>query len=476
MAVVAEQVVRERMHPAAWGCILYILVAVGRLPELLPALAPFHVGKIAVALALIGILIGPPATGRGVWSTPIGRLLLVLSALAALSVLFSIWRSHSLDYLLTNFLSTVIVFFVIVRTAITRRMILLYLGALLGAAGLLSLMAILADGGGRVAVSTSYDPNDLALVLVTLLPLAVAAFFALRGWARTAVLVLAAAMLLVILLTGSRGGFLGLLTITGYLLFARFPTARGGLTRRFSPAKMLVIVAGAVLLTIAVPPTTWDRMATMTTVGDDYNITEDKGRVAIWKRGLDAIGKRPFGYGLAAYGAVDGRQGGVYQTAHNSWIQIGVELGVPGALVLAALYIVALRNLRDLRLHGLPRLRPAGRRITAPQLHAMAAVGLRGSLIGFLVTSFFLSAAYSTLLFVLFAIITACHVHARTAAAEAGSTTTPASGGNRSRPPLADNHLTAPESPPAEPRPLPAETASPRLRPRTPDVRRYWHS
>jgi hypothetical protein len=63
MAVVAETVVRERIHPAAWGCVLYILVAVGRLPELLPMLAPFHIGKVAVALALVGILIGPRPRG-----------------------------------------------------------------------------------------------------------------------------------------------------------------------------------------------------------------------------------------------------------------------------------------------------------------------------------------------------------------------------------------------------------------------------
>ena len=476
MAVVAETVVRERIHPAAWGCLLYILVAVGRLPELLPVLAPFHVGKIAVALALVGILIGPPAAGRAVWSTPMGRLLVVLAVLATLSVTFSIWRSQSLTFLLSNFLSTIILFYVIVRTATTRRMILLYLAALLGAAGLLALMALLADGAGRISVSTSYDPNDLALVLVTLLPLAVTGVFALRGFSRIGILALAAGMLMVILFTGSRGGFLGLLVVAGYLLLARFPTAGGGLTRRFNPLKFIVIGAGALLLAVTVPPATWERMATIGSVGDDYNVTAEDGRVAIWKRGLTAIGQRPIGYGLATFGAVDGQHGGGrYQSAHNSWIQIGVELGIPGALVLAALYIVALRHLRALRLYGQPRLRAAGGENSAPLLHAAVAVGLRGSLIGFLVTSFFLSAAYSTLLFALFAMIAASYAHALGSKVETRPVPTPAPSGGRPRwqPAVPASE----QAPTANPRPaLAGKGGAPLLQPRTPDVRRYWRS
>ena len=485
MAIAVETMARERIHPAAWGCMLYILVAVGRLPELLPALAPFHVGKIAVALALLGILIGPPATGRGVWSTPMGRLVLVLSVLAALSITFSIWRSYSLNFLLSNFLSSIIVFFVIVRTAKTRRMIALYLGALLCAGGLLALMALLADGAGRIAVSTSYDPNDLALVLVTLLPLAVTGVFALRGFARIGILALAAGMLMVILLTGSRGGFLGLLVVAGYLLLARFPTARGGLTRRFNPVKFAVIGAGALLLAVTVPPATWERMATIGSVGDDYNVTAEDGRIAIWKRGLSAMGQRPVGYGLATFGSVEGQHGGGrYQSAHNSWIQIGVELGIPGALVLAALYMVALRHLRALRLYGQPRLRgAAGRTSPAALLHAGVAVGLRGCLLGFLVTSFFLSAAYSTLLFALFAIIAASYAHALGSNVETASVTTQLS--------KAPDSKQAPDAKsrwqPAAQRSAHASPAKPRhvragdddallLQPRTPDVRRYWRS
>lgn len=476
MAVAVEAVARERIHPAAWGCMLYILVAVGRLPELLPALAPFHVGKIAVALALLGILIGPAATGRGVWSTPMGRLLLVLSMLAVVSVAFSIWRSYSLAYLLSNFLSTIILFYVIVRTATTRRMILLYLAALLGAAGLLALMALMADGAGRIAVSTSYDPNDLALVLVTLLPLAVTGVFALRGFARIGLLALAAGMLMVILLTGSRGGFLGLLVVAGYLVLARFPTAGGGLTRRFNPLKFAVIGAGALLLAVAVPPATWERMATIGSVGEDYNVTAEDGRIAIWKRGLSAMGQRPVGYGLATFGAVEGeRGGGRYQSAHNSWIQIGVELGIPGALVLAALYMVALRHLRALRLYGQPRLRAAGRRSSGPLLYAAVAVGLRGCLLGFLVTSFFLSAAYSTLLFALFAIIAASYAHALGSKVETRPVPTPAP--PSARPRWQPAGPASKQAPTAKPQPaLAGKGDAPLLQPRTPDVRRYRRS
>lgn len=409
----SEPAMAERIHPAAWGCILYILVAVGRLPELVPGLAMVHPGKLAVLLALAGLVAGPPATGRSIWATPIGGLMAAFSLLAVASVAFSVWKSHSLDFLIGNYLSNIILFLVIARTATTVRMITLYLGALLGAAAILAIAALLAGGGGRIAVSTSYDPNDLAMVLVCLLSLAVVGVFVFRGLRRLGLLALAGVMLLVILMTGSRGGFLGLLAVAAYLFVARMPTAGGRLTPWFSTAKAGLLAIGVVLLAMTVPPATWERMATMTRVEQDYNLTEDDGRIAIWKRGLEAIGERPLGHGLAAFEAVEGEQGGRFKAAHNNWIQVGVELGVAGALLMAGLIGAAFTQLRRLRRLARTRLLTAS---SAPSsgvlLHAGVGVALKGALIGYLVTAFFLSAAYSTLLFALLAVVAATHVHA----------------------------------------------------------------
>lgn len=408
-----ERIRGERIHPAAWGCMLYILVAVGRLPELVPGVGLLQPGKLALLMALIGLLIGPPADGRSVWSTPIGRLVVAFSLLAMTSVAFSVWKSHSLDYLLGAYLSNVILFYVMVRTATTVRMLALYLGTLLAAAAMLGVAAVLAGGGGRIAVSTSYDPNDLAMVLVALLPLAAVGVFALAGIRRYALLALAGLLLLVILLTGSRGGFLGLLAVAAYLLLARFPTAAGRLTRWLSVAKLALVAAGVALLVAVVPPSTWERMATMTNVESDYNLTEDDGRIAIWKRGLEAIASRPLGHGLAAFEAVEGSKGGRYKAAHNNWIQVGVELGVAGLLLTAAFFVVAFTHLRTLRRLARPRLTGGEAPSPAVLMQAGVGVGLKGALIGYLVTAFFLSAAYSTLLFALLAIVAATHAYAR---------------------------------------------------------------
>jgi hypothetical protein len=202
------------MHPAVWPGALLILISVGRLPELLTFLAPLHVGKIAVLWAVAAIIAGPRDIGNApVFDQRLARLLVVWFGFAVVSVLWSVWRSYSLGFLFGGLLINMILFFVLARTTTNIRTLRFYAGTLLLAAGLLSVTAArvaLTSAEGRIAVSGAYDPNDLAMVLVMLLPLAVAWLFALRGMGRAVMLLLCGVMLVGTLLTGSRGGFLGL--------------------------------------------------------------------------------------------------------------------------------------------------------------------------------------------------------------------------------------------------------------------------
>lgn len=393
----------ERIHPAAAGVLLYLFVAVGRLPELVPALAPLHLGKVALLLGLLGLLIGGGRPVMPVLSTGPGRLLAAFLLLAVLSVGFSIWMSYSLGFVLSQLLSSALLFFLLVRTATGVRMLMLYASGLLVSGLLLALMMIRAGGAERVAIVSSYDPNDLALVLVAILPLAVVSMLVARGARRYLLGGVTALVLLAILMTSSRGGFLALVTVALYLLFARLPGADGRIARRLTPGKLLIALLAVVLLTVATPQRAWDRIATVFSPEDDYNVTADTGRLAIWKRGLGAMAQRPWGWGVYAFEAVEGARGGRHQAAHNSFIQVGVELGVIGL----GLYLAMLR-LCWLRLGTLqvPTLSGHGQARAEQRLY-MLATALRGSLIGFVVAGFFLSAAYAALLFVLFALVAA---------------------------------------------------------------------
>jgi O-antigen ligase len=386
---------RERLHPAVWPAALLVLISVGRLPELFPFLASMHLGKVAVLWAVVAVILGSRDVGNAnVFDQRLGRLLVAWYVFAVASVVWSVWGSYSLGFVAGGLLSNMILFFVIARTTTNNRTLHFHAVTLLVAAAMLSVTAVraaLAGADGRIAVGAAYDPNDLAMILVMILPLAVALLFAARGGARIVLLGLCGSILVGILLTGSRGGFLGLVAVGGYLCCARLPRPDGGLGARFTPGKFATAGFAFILLALATPASVWERMATIASLEDDYNLTDPTGRIAIWTRGLEAMAERPWGYGVKAFESVEGDQGGRFKAAHNIWIEIGVELGVQGVVLLAMVLVTAFA------IAGRVRRQPP----RAPPEHwpLPVALGLRGALVGYLVTGFFLSAAYASVLF-----------------------------------------------------------------------------
>lgn len=383
------------LHPMAYGTVLLILVAVGRAPELVPWLAPLQPGNVAVVLAVLALMFGRRLSVP-VLATPMGRLMMAFCALATASVAFSVWGSHSLQVLVSGFAAAVLLFYLAAKSAGSPANFHLYLGSLMAAAVMLAVGALLLKTDARAELTTMYDPNDLALVLVTCLPLAAVWVFATahvksRWW------YLGLTMLLTVgvLATGSRGGFLGLMAVTGFLLFKEMPS-NGRF--RFATKILVLLVVAAIALSLT-HEMVWQRLATLANLENDYNIASDRGRLAIWGRALQTIAERPWGVGLAAFSAAEGMGGGNYQEAHNALIQIGAELGILGVLVYLGFYWHAFRSLSK-GYRSEPQ--PADPQVLAQRQElTVYALALRAALVGFFVTSFFLSKAYSPLFFLL---------------------------------------------------------------------------
>ena len=151
-------------------------------------------------------------------------------------------------------------------------------------------------------------------------------------------------------------------------------------------------------------------MGTMRNPEEDYNYTETGGRVAIWKRGLGYMAEHPIvGVGLGNFGAAEAfsdrnrartAAGKGWQTsaAHNSFIQAGVESGVTGLAIFLALLVV---SIRACSWRAPPNATPA-------ELDELAiARALAGGLVGYCVAGFFLSQAYSPLLYCLLGLVAA---------------------------------------------------------------------
>ena len=193
--------------------------------------------------------------------------------------------------------------------------------------------------------------------------------------------------------TGSRGGFLGLLAVGAYCWF-------------YSPKKIMSLVVGlclAGLVLIAAPQEYWDRIATIT---DDSTMeTGTAGqRMFTWGIGWEmflanpilGVGQANFPWTLGEYlggrtwqtKSLSGRQ------AHSLYFTLLPELGLVGVVIFGSMVYL---NYRDTRVRQFrPRLRGPAVNADAEkdsQLNRAALYGnaILGGMIGYLVTSTFIS-------------------------------------------------------------------------------------
>lgn len=197
-----------------------------------------------------------------------------------------------------------------------------------------------ASGGGRFGRDLLGANNTAAALLV---PLAIALCRSAAGRSlggRLANAVGAGMIMFGVLLTGSRGG---LLATAGCLLVALLYVERGrAILLRYAA---LVVVAVAVVL-VAQPGG----------IGARTDQTTSSGRTDIWKVGLYAChiycltgsgwGTFPRVYQMEQSKVSDARvlARGVAYEAHNIWILISVEAGIPGLLLALLGLLFALRD------------------------------------------------------------------------------------------------------------------------------------
>jgi O-antigen ligase len=207
---------------------------------------------------------------------------------------------------------------------------------------------------------------------------------------RLAVLPLIAYGMYVVLTTGSRGAALGLVVeVAIYLLL--------GTTRQ----RIALLTAGAVIVGLVIsvaPKAALDRI--MTTFSNEADTRAElaaiNSRLArqelIWKA-IDYTLQHPLvGVGPGQMSDVNGRstktswQQGVWQNAHNSFLQASSECGIPAMIFLTAGYFSTWLRLRAT--HRKARRRPDCQDIRTTAFCLM--IGMAG----FSVSAFFLNFAY----------------------------------------------------------------------------------
>lgn len=382
----------RRGHALSYaGLLLFTAVLYFRPYELFPSLAGLSSMAFWIALLTLAVFLPTQLSIEGnLTARPREVNLVLLLCLAAfLSIPLAMNRGESLDAF-RDFLRPVLMFIVLVNVVRSEKRLRLLLYLTLAVGCVLGLGAISDYRQGNFTVegyrvsgrigNLFGNPNDMALHLVTVTPIAVALLLSSR---RLVAKMLYAACVVVLVLgnvvTFSRGAFLGLLGV-----FMVMAWKLGRRNRMFVGIAMLVIVAAFVALA---PGNYTDRLGSILDKSRDQ-VGSAGARQALLVRSLEVAAQHPlFGVGMGNFHIVSVHE----QVSHNAYTQIAAEMGL-AALVFYVLFMVApLRRLRSIERETFETRRE--RRDPSSRFYYLA-IGLQASLVGYMVSSFFGSVAY----------------------------------------------------------------------------------
>lgn len=234
------------------------------------------------------------------------------------------------------------------------------------------------------------DPNDLGMFLVMNIPFAIYFYKKSKNMLKLAMLGVLAALCYGIYLTGSRGSMLG----------------AGGLLGVY----LLVVNAGPKLFvtTVILSPIAATVVASLQSSID----ASANGRLEAWYAGIKMLMANPiFGVGKGQFREEHGL------VAHNSYIHVAGELGVPGyslwggALIFTVLTgYLFIKASKTKRQKEYKLVKEADTKNNEFQDELLLNKTLLFSMIGFIITGFFISRMFTVLLFIFMGMALASHI------------------------------------------------------------------
>ena len=228
------------------------------------------------------------------------------------------------------------------------------------------------------------DPNDLALMLVAVMPflLTTALDRERSPFARVGSLAAVVPMVYCVYLTDSRGGWLAIAVMAMAFVFMHLRNKKIG----------ILLAVLAVPIVFALGPSRVDTMG-----ADDDSVS---GRLAAWGYGNWMLKRWPiFGAGKGRFTEFSGDS----KVAHNSFVHCWGELGLVGYFFWLGLVLASFKDCWALSRAGPEEDDPEGR-----TLSRLGRAGV-ASMAGYMSAAFFLSRTYQIPLFILFALFAAMH-------------------------------------------------------------------
>lgn len=389
-----------------WGSIRYpktfvfavtgfVLVAFGRVHEVLPVLQPFRLGMLSsILVVILAFNTFKRSLVSQLTATPIFKGLMVVVILSVLTIPTAAWPRASFDFVTKVYYTPVILLLVTALTFADRRAMRAVLVAVVATAAVAGLLSLKAPAG-RYQIGYSYDPNDTAAFFLMCIPWAIYMVATEKGRLRWLALAAIPFCLVGILKTGSRGALLSTGALVPFLLYLAPPKRRG-------PFIALIGLA-AIVTTASVGDRTWYRLR-MAFDTDEYNYTTEDGRIEIWKRGLKYIATAPIqgvgidGFPIKELASKTDKGFGVRQAAaHNMYIQVAAELGLIGFGGFMAMLLGGMAICQQLSRRAKKWIMDGGGRLAEQEL--LRANMAAASLFSCMCTGFFLSMGYSSMVY-----------------------------------------------------------------------------
>jgi probable O-glycosylation ligase (exosortase A-associated) len=374
-----------------WALMAFTFILLLAPQERFPVLAPLRIALLSAALAILTHVFSRLKADASILrKCPSLWYVSLLVGWALVTVPFSLWPGGSVAYLGDMYFKTVIVFLLLANVINTTSMLLRVTWGLVIICIPLAATTVgnflsetFIPQGGRVAgynAGLTSNPNDLALMLNLLLPLCIALFLNSRKIMTKAVLALITALTVAaIITTFSRTGFITLMVIGAAYLWQ--------LRKRPQRAWIPVVVIAALCALPFIPADYSERISTIVNIEDDSS-NSAQSRLTDMKVAAKLAAKSPVigsGIGMNAL-ALNEARGETWTEVHNVFLQLAVELGLPGMLLFLVLYVHCLKSTGA-------TLRFAVIRDDQRTLFHIAE-GLRVSLIGFGAAAMFHPVAY----------------------------------------------------------------------------------
>lgn len=384
--------------------LIYLLFEFGRPQELIPGLGAIPFGTGLSVLILLKVLMA----GKLNFSRPQTRLWIPLFAVMAIHVPIAVNNFWALmafkDMFLLFFVYLGIITFI---DSLERMMTLIKMW--LGVHTFLAVMGV-AKGGMGIG-GWMGDENDFCMVMDMVVPFGYFLLFAAKGIGeRVKYLGFFGIYILAAMATLSRGGFLGLASVGAYCWYR-------------SPKKMnalIVVIVAVLFMLMLAPETYWDEIASSTSEETMSEEGTGGARLYTWGIGMEmflynpiiGIGQKNFPWTFEKYQA-----GRTFHTrsfggreAHSAWVTLVAELGLAGILFIGGMIVCCFRDLKWVRKKFAP--------VQAKRKHGLAmkvgedirmylARAMEGSLIGYIVSSAFVSTLWYPSLWIMMAFVVA---------------------------------------------------------------------